>query len=77
LQNPKSENKIFEGFQIAGALLKGAEGCTQEVRVAVAESYLEGVSTRKVQKVFSNSDLENISASEVPKNHKKVGQIGQ
>jgi transposase-like protein len=49
----------------------------ESVRVAVAESYLEGVSTRKVQKVFSNSDLENVSASEVPKNHKKVGQIGQ
>ena len=34
----------------------------KSVRVAVAESYLEGVSTRKVEKVFSKFGLENISA---------------
>ncbi len=37
----------------------------ESVRVAVAESYLEGVSTRKVEKVFSKFGLNNISASEV------------
>jgi transposase-like protein len=35
----------------------------ESVRVAVAESYLEGVSTRKVEKVFSKFGLENISGT--------------
>lgn len=37
----------------------------ESVRVAIAESYLEGVSTRKVEKVFSGFGLKNVSASEV------------
>lgn len=37
----------------------------KSLRVAVAESYLQGVSTRKVQEVVSKFGLENISASEV------------
>ena len=44
----------------------------ESVRVAVAESYLEGVSTRKVEKVFSKFGLENISASEVSRIAKKL-----
>jgi putative transposase len=44
----------------------------KSVRVAVAESYLEGVSTRKVEKVFSKFGLENISASEVSRIAKKL-----
>ena len=37
----------------------------KSLRIAVAESYLQGVSTRKVQEVVSKFGLENISASEV------------
>ena len=37
----------------------------RSLRVAIAESYLQGVSTRKVQDVVSRFGLENISASEV------------
>ena len=44
----------------------------ESVRVAVAESYLEGVSTRKVKKVFSGFGLKNISASEVSRIAKKL-----
>jgi len=44
----------------------------ESVRVAVAESYLEGVSTRKVEKVLSKFGLENISASEVSRIAKRL-----
>jgi putative transposase len=35
------------------------------LRIAVEESYLQGVSTRKIQEVVSKFGLENISSSEV------------
>ena len=44
----------------------------ESVRIAVAESYLNGVATRKVERVFSKFGLENISASEVSKISKKL-----
>jgi putative transposase len=44
----------------------------ESVRVAVAESYFEGVSTRKVQKVFSKFGLNGISASEVSRIAKRL-----
>ena len=44
----------------------------ESVRVAVAESYLAGVATRKVEKVFSEFGLENISPSEVSRISKKL-----
>ena len=44
----------------------------ESVRVAVAESYLEGVSTRKVEKVFSKFGLNHISASEVSRIAKRL-----
>jgi putative transposase len=47
----------------------------ESVRVAVAESYLEGVSTRKVEKVFSEFGLENISASEVSRITEKLDKL--
>lgn len=42
------------------------------VRVAVAESYFEGVSTRKVEKIFSKFGLHGISASEVSRIAKRL-----
>ena len=56
------KTKVFERFSRV----------EESVRVAVAESYLEGVSTRKVEKVFSKFGLENISASEVSRIAKKL-----
>jgi len=47
----------------------------ESVRVAVAESYFEGVSTRKVEKVFSKFGLNNISASEVSRIAKKLDKL--
>jgi putative transposase len=44
----------------------------ESVRIAVAESYLEGVSTRKVEKVFSKFGLDHISASEVSRIAKRL-----
>jgi len=44
------------------------------VRVAVAESFLQGVSTRRVQKVMTGFGLENISASEVSRITKKLDE---
>ena len=37
----------------------------ESLRVAVAESFLQGVSTRRIQKVMQEFGLENIPASEV------------
>jgi transposase-like protein len=37
----------------------------KSLRIAVAESYLQGVSTRRVREIVSKFGLENISASEV------------
>ena len=44
----------------------------ESVRIAVAESYLEGVSIRKVEKVLSKLGLNGISASEVSRIAKKL-----
>jgi putative transposase len=44
------------------------------VRVAVAESFLQGVSTRRVQKVVRNFGLENVTASEVSRIAKKLDE---
>jgi putative transposase len=44
----------------------------ESVRVAVAESYFEGVSTRKVEKIFSKFGLHGISASEVSRIAKRL-----
>jgi putative transposase len=44
------------------------------VRVAVAESFFQGVSTRRVEKVIRSFGLENISASEVSRIAKKLDE---
>jgi len=44
------------------------------VRVAVAESFLQGISTRRVEKVIRSFGLENISASEVSRIAKKLDE---
>jgi putative transposase len=46
----------------------------KSLRVAIAESYFQGVSTRKVQDVVSRFGLENISASEVSRIAKELDE---
>jgi len=44
----------------------------KSLRIAIAESYLEGVSTRKVKEVISKFGLEEVSASEVSRISKEL-----
>jgi len=44
------------------------------LRIAIAESYLEGVSTRRIKEVVSKFGLENISASEVSRISKELDE---
>jgi transposase-like protein len=46
----------------------------KSLRIAVAESYLQGISTRKVKEVVSEFGLENISASEVSRIAKELDE---
>jgi transposase-like protein len=46
----------------------------ESVRVTVAESFLQGVSTRRIQKVARGFGLENITASEVSRIAKKLDE---
>jgi len=46
----------------------------KSLRIAIAESYLQGVSTRKVQDIVSKFGLENISASEVSRITKELDE---
>jgi putative transposase len=46
----------------------------KSLKIAVAESYLQGVSTRKTQDVVSKFGFENISASEVSRIAKELDQ---
>jgi transposase-like protein len=44
------------------------------LKVAIAESYLQGISTRKVEEVVSKFGLENVSASEVSRIAKELDE---
>lgn len=46
----------------------------QSLRIAVAEAYLQGVSTRRVQKIVRELGLENITPSEVSRIAKKLDE---
>ena len=59
-------------FPFETAVFERFSRVEDSLRVAVAESYFEGVSTRKVEKVFSKFGLKNISASEVSRIAKKL-----
>ncbi len=62
----------FRGFPFKTKIFERYSRVEESVRVAVAESYLEGVSTRRVKTVFSEFGLDNISASEVSRIAKKL-----
>ena len=65
----------FRGFPFKTKVFERYSRVEESVRIAVAESYLEGVSTRKVERVFSEFGLENISASEVSRIAKKLDKL--
>ena len=65
----------FREFPFKTRVFEKYSRVEESVRVAVAESYLEGVSTRRVEKVFSKFGLENISASEVSRIAKKLDKL--
>jgi len=46
----------------------------EALKIAVAESYLQGVSTRRIQKIVRELGLENITASEVSRIVKKLDE---
>ena len=46
----------------------------KSLRIAIAESYLQGVSTRRVREIVSKFGLENISASEVSRIAKELDE---
>ncbi len=54
----------FREFPFKTSVFERYSRVEESVSVAVAESYLEGVSTRRVEKVFSKFGLKNISASQ-------------
>ncbi len=60
LQKPK-----IREFPFSTKIFERYSRVEESVRVAVAESYFEGVSTRKVEKIFSKFGLHGVSASEV------------
>ena len=62
-------------FPFETAVFERFSRVEDSLRVAVAESYFEGVSTRKVEKVFSKFGLKNISASEVSRIAKKLDKL--
>jgi len=65
----------FREFPFKTSVFERYSRVEESVRVAVAESYLEGVSTRRVEKVFSKFGLKNISASEVSRIAKKLDKL--
>ena len=65
----------FREFPFKTEVFKRYSRVENSVRVAIAESYLDGVSTRKVQNVFSKFGLEDISASEVSRIAKELDKL--
>jgi putative transposase len=65
----------FREFPFKTEVFKRYSRVENSVRIAIAESYLDGVSTRKVQKVFSKFGLEDISASEVSRIAKELDKL--
>jgi transposase-like protein len=55
----------FRGFPFKTQVFERFSRVEKSLRVAIAEAYFEGISTRKVKEVVSKFGLEDISASEV------------
>jgi transposase-like protein len=64
----------FREFPFKTSVFARYSRVEEALKVAVAESYLQGVSTRRIQKIIREFGLENISASEVSRIAKKLDE---
>lgn len=64
----------FREFPFKTSVFARYSRVEEALRIAVAESYLQGVSTRRIQKIVRELGLENITASEVSRIVKKLDE---
>jgi putative transposase len=65
----------FREFPFKTKVFERYSSVENSVRVAVAESYFGGSSTRRIEEVFSEFGLENLSASEVSRIAKDLDKL--
>ncbi len=64
----------FREFPFKTKVFQSYSRVEMSLKIAIAESYLQGISTRKVEEVISKFGLENISASEVSRIAKELDE---
>jgi transposase-like protein len=64
----------FREFPFQSQVFDRYSRVEKSLRIAIAESYLQGVSTRRVREIVSKFGLENISASEVSRIAKELDE---
>lgn len=64
----------IRGFPFKTKVLESYSRVEKSLRIAIAEAYFEGISTRKVKEVISKFGLEDISASEVSRIAKELDE---
>lgn len=64
----------FREFPFKTSVFARYSRVEEALKIAVAESYLQGVSTRRIQKIVRELGLENITASEVSRIVKKLDE---
>ncbi len=64
----------IRGFPFKTQVFERFSRVEKSLRVAIAEAYFEGISTRKVKEVISKFGLEDISASEVSRIAKELDE---
>jgi transposase-like protein len=64
----------FREFPFKTQVFQSYSRVEMSLKVAIAESYLQGISTRKVEEVISKFGLENVSASEVSRIAKELDE---
>ena len=64
----------FREFPFKTQVFQSYSRVEMSLKVAIAESYLQGISTRKVEEIVSKFGLENVSASEVSRIAKELDE---
>lgn len=64
----------FREFPFKTQVFQSYSRVEMSLKVAIAESYLQGISTRKVEEVVSKFGLQNVSASEVSRIAKELDE---
>jgi len=64
----------FREFPFKTQVFQSYSRVEMSLKVAIAESYLQGISTRKIEEIVSKFGLENISASEVSRIAKELDE---